>query len=112
MYQQILNDDEMSIYFTDETINRFRSTIVAETEKISFKEPKTAAIGAFCLDKIITRQGAKNGSTVNVFIEFNAFKQGGFINAGFNKCCFWTGIMPDFVLDRFNELKKVLNEND
>ena len=111
MYQQITNDDMMSYYFSEETINRFRQTIVAESENITFEEPKTAAIGAFCLDNIRTKQ-SKDGSTVNVFIEYNAFKQGGFINAGFNKCCFWTGIMPDFILDRFNELKKVLNEND
>ena len=111
MYQRILNDDEMSYYFSDETINRFRSTIVAESEKITFEEPKTAAIGAFCLDNIMTKQ-SKNGSTVNVFIEFNAFKQSGFINAGFNKCCFWTGIMPDFVLDRFNELKQLISANE
>ena len=108
MYQRILNDDEMSIYFTDETINRFRATIISESENVKFEEPKTAALGAFCLDEIQTN----SGEIVNVFIEYNIFKEGVFLNAGFNKCCFWTGIMPDFVLDRFNELKKVLDEND
>jgi hypothetical protein len=108
MYQKILSDEQMSDFFSEKTINRFRATIIRESENVKFEEPKTAALGAFCLDEIQTN----NGKIVNVFIEYNIFKQGEFLNAGFNKCCFWTGIMPDFVLDRFNELKKVLNEND
>ena len=108
MYQKILSDEQMSDFFSEETINRFRATIISESENVKFEEPKTAALGAFCLDEIQTN----SGEIVNVFIEYNIFKEGGFLNAGFNKCCFWIGIMPDFVLDRFNELKKVLNEND
>ena len=108
MYQKILSDEQMSDFFSEETINRFRSTIIRESENVKFEEPKTAALGAFCLDEIQTN----SGEIVNVFIEYNIFKEGVFLNAGFNKCCFWTGIMPDSVLDRFNELKKVLNEND
>ena len=105
MYQKILSDEQMSDFFSEETINRFRSTIIRESENVKFEEPKTAALGAFCLDEIQKYSKANNylGSI---------FKEGGFLNAGFNKCCFWNGIMPDFVLDRFNELKKVLNEND
>ena len=108
MYQKILSDEQMSDFFSEETINRFRATIIRESESVKFEEPKTAAIGAFCLDEIQTN----NGETVNVFIEYNIFKQSGLKNAGFTNCCFWTGIMPDFVLDRFNELKKLLNENN
>ena len=102
MYQRIINDEQMSYFFSDGTIDRFRQTIIRESEKVKFEEPKTAALGAFCLDEIQT----KDGENVNVFIEYNIFKQSGFLNAGFINCCFWTGIMPDFVLDRFNELKK------
>ena len=108
MYQEIHSDEQMSYFFSEETINRFRATIISESENVKFEEPKTAALGAFCLDEIQTN----SGEIVNVFIEYNIFKEGVFLNVGFNKCCFWTGIMPDFVLDRFNELEKVINENN
>ena len=44
MYQEILSDEQMSDFFSEEIINSFRATIIRESENVKFEEPKTAAL--------------------------------------------------------------------
>ena len=69
---------------------------------------KPSAVGAFALHDV----PLLDASVANVWIEFNAnILPGGLVDAGIHRCIIYDKI-PDEVLDRYNDIKRLIITED
>jgi len=67
-----------------------------------------SCLGAFLLENLYLLDGSK----INAWVEYQ-FKllEGELFNGGISQIIIYDGLMPDMVLDRYNEINKIINEN-
>jgi len=93
-------------YFERSVIVRFYQIIKDEIGKYLTKKDNElpGIVGAFALHDV----PMKNGDTGHVWIEYNAeIIPGVLVDAGVHKCIIYDGI-PDEILDRYNDVKKLI----
>lgn len=106
MSHKILEKGSEYDYFSTDVVMSFFAKIVNEITPfilINTFVDDEAMLGAIIV------HGAKmtNGKSTNVYIEFNAQILPSYaINVGIHECIIYDG-MPDFILDKYNDLKGI-----
>lgn len=101
----INSDKDLRDYFSEEIILAFADTCYKNISKL--ENPKPAIAGMWCIDNVPTIDDDK----LSVACEFNAkILDNRFVDMGFTRFILYTGIMPDSVLDMYNDLKKAMEK--
>ena len=97
-------------YFSGDVINAIFVKIANEITaniKLNTLKSDEGILGALALHDI----KMINGELTNVWIEYNAnVLKGGVIDAGIHQCIIYDEI-PDFILDKYNEIKALSLKN-